>query len=96
MFVIADVSDKGVPAALFMVRAHTLLRSLAQGRVSPSALLATMNDALCADNDRCMFVTLACGALDLTSGRLEMSNAGHEPTLRVRADGRLEWRNNFV
>jgi sigma-B regulation protein RsbU (phosphoserine phosphatase) len=91
MFVIADVSDKGVPAALFMVRAHTLLRSLAQAPVSPSALLATMNNALCADNDRCMFVTLACGALELAGGRLELANAGHEPALRVRADGRLEW-----
>jgi len=91
MFVIADVSDKGVPAALFMVRAHTLLRSLAGRLATPPDLLSAMNDALCADNDRCMFVTLACGALELASGRLEVANAGHEPALRVRADGRLDW-----
>ena len=91
VFVIADVSDKGVPAALFMVRAHTLLRSLAGRLATPSTLLSAMNDALCAENERCMFVTLACGALELASGRLEMASAGHEPTLHLRADGRLEW-----
>jgi len=91
VFVIADVSDKGVPAALFMVRAHTLLRSLAGRLASPSELLATMNDALCADNERCMFVTLACGALELAGGHLQLANAGHEPALRLHRDGRLSW-----
>jgi len=91
VFVIADVSDKGVPAALFMVRAHTLLRSLAGRLATPSDLLASMNDALCADNERCMFVTFACGALELAGGRLEIANAGHEPVLRVHRDGRLAW-----
>ena len=87
VFVVADVSDKGVPAALFMVRAHTLMRSLALRMDSPSELLAAMNDALCEENERCMFVTLACGALDLASGRLALSSAGHEPPLRVGRDG---------
>ncbi|MDX1375888.1 MAG: SpoIIE family protein phosphatase [Burkholderiales bacterium] len=91
VFVIADVSDKGVPAALFMVRAHTLLRSLAGRVATPAELLASMNDALCADNERCMFVTLACGVLELSSGRLALANAGHEPALRLGRDGRLEW-----
>ncbi len=91
IFVVADVSDKGVPAALFMVRAHTLMRSLAPRLVSPSELLAAMNDALCADNERCMFVTLVCGALDLSSGQLALANAGHEPPLQVRHDGQLAW-----
>ncbi len=91
VFVVADVSDKGVPAALFMVRAHTLLRTLSQGPVSPSALLANMNDALCADNERCMFVTLVCGALELADGRLSLASAGHEPALQLRADGSLAW-----
>jgi len=91
VFVIGDVSDKGVPAALFMVRAHTLLRSLAGRLASPADLLGRMNDALCADNERCMFVTFACGALELSSGRLELANAGHEPALRVSRDGRLAW-----
>jgi sigma-B regulation protein RsbU (phosphoserine phosphatase) len=91
VFVIGDVSDKGVPAALFMVRAHTLLRSLAGRLATPADLLGRMNDALCADNERCMFVTFACGALELASGRLELANAGHEPALRVSRDGRLAW-----
>jgi len=91
IFVVADVSDKGVPAALFMVRAHTLMRSLAPRLISPSELLAAMNDALCADNERCMFVTLICGALDLSSGQLALANAGHEPPLQVDHEGRLTW-----
>jgi len=91
VFVIGDVSDKGVPAALFMVRAHTLLRSLAGRLASPADLLGRMNDALCADNERCMFVTFACGALELSSGRLEIASAGHEPALRASPDGQLAW-----
>jgi sigma-B regulation protein RsbU (phosphoserine phosphatase) len=91
VFVVADVSDKGVPAALFMVRAHTLMRSLAPRLASPSELLAAMNDALCADNERCMFVTLVCGALELSDGRLALASAGHEPALLLRGDGSLAW-----
>ena len=91
VFVVADVSDKGVPAALFMVRAHTLMRSLAARLASPSALLGAMNDALCADNERCMFVTLVCGALELADGRLALASAGHEPALLLRGDGSQAW-----
>ena len=61
------------------------------GLASPSALLDAMNDALCADNERCMFVTLACGALELASGRLALSSAGHEPPLRVGREGAPAW-----
>ncbi len=76
--VIADVSGKGVPAALFMMMAKLLLRNaLMEGR-SPSAALTEVNEAICRNNREEMFVTVWTGILDLCTGVLTAANAGHE------------------
>jgi len=81
LFAVGDVSDKGVAAALFMVRVLTLLRWLAPNCSDPAHLLQDLNLALCRDNDACMFVTLGIGFLDLQSRQLLYASGGHEPPL---------------
>ena len=76
-FIIGDVSDKGVPAALFMAKTVTLYTSAMNEAQSPGEILASMNQALTLNNDACMFVTAICGRLDLASGQLVLANAGH-------------------
>ena len=89
--VIADVSGKGIPAALFMMRAKTTIRGLAEAGQSPSAILCRANQTLCEGNDAEMFVTVWLGILDLTTGEMLCANAGHEfPVLR-RAEGPYEY-----
>ena len=81
--VIADVSGKGVPAALFMVIAKTLLKNCTQTGLSPHEVLEKVNNQLCENNDAEMFVTVWLGLLEISSGRLTCANAGHEyPVLR--------------
>ena len=88
--VIADVSGKGVPAALFMVIAKTLLKNCAQTGASPKQVLERVNNQLCENNEAEMFVTVWIGILDLSTGTLSAANAGHEyPALR-RAGGAFE------
>lgn len=79
--VIADVSDKGVPAALFMMISRTIFRSLAKQRKSPSQVLAETNDLLCEGNDTGMFVTAYLAFYHFSTGRLTYSNGGHNPAL---------------
>jgi sigma-B regulation protein RsbU (phosphoserine phosphatase) len=81
LMVLGDVSDKGVAAALFMVRALTLLRSFAPTAESTSDLLTLVNTALCRDNDTFMFVTLACCIIDTHTLEWSYSSGGHEPPL---------------
>jgi sigma-B regulation protein RsbU (phosphoserine phosphatase) len=81
LLVMGDVSDKGVAAALFMVRALTLLRSFAPSVANPGELLSLVNIALCRDNDTFMFVTLACCVVDLETLSWQYSSGGHEPPL---------------
>ena len=76
---VGDVSDKGIPAALFMARAITLAKALAPRAQSPQQLLQLLNQDLCRNNDGCMFVSLLCGLLDTGTGHLTMASAGHEP-----------------
>ena len=76
---VGDVSDKGIPAALFMARAITLAKALAPRAQSPQQLLQLLNQELCRNNDGCMFVSLLCGLLDTVTGHLTMASAGHEP-----------------
>ncbi len=80
-FAIGDVSDKGVPAALFMAKTQTLLRQLCQSSESLSDLLTTVNLELCHDNDSCMFVTMFCGVLNIDTGELWVASAGHAAPL---------------
>ena len=88
-FVIADVSGKGVPAALFMAVSRTLLRAVAAGLTGPGACLAQANTLLAQDNDAAMFVTVFYGALDIATGRLVYANAGHPSPCLCDAGGRV-------
>ena len=76
--VIADVSDKGVPAALFMMSAQNILNYRAQLGGTPSEILTAANVQLCRNNASKMFVTVWLGILELSSGKLTCSSAGHE------------------
>lgn len=90
-FVIGDVSGNGVPAALFMAMTKTMVKTLAASDPSPASIVTHVNDALSADNDSCMFVTLYLGILNLRDGTLLTTNAGHNPPLLKRQDGQFEW-----
>jgi hypothetical protein len=83
--VIADVSGKGIPAALFMMRAKTAIRGLAESGKSPLEILYLANNALCEGNDAGMFVTVWLGIIDLTTGHMRCANAGHEYPVILRA-----------
>lgn len=80
-FVIADVSGKGIPAALFMMTARTLLKNLTMTSQSIEEIMNKANRSLCENNNTNMFVTAWLGILTLDSGKLEFINAGHNPPL---------------
>ena len=82
-FCIGDVSGKGVPAALVMAVTHTLFRTLSAHEALPNRILAAINHSLTEGNDSSMFVTLFIGVLDLPTGRLRYSNAGHNAPLII-------------
>jgi sigma-B regulation protein RsbU (phosphoserine phosphatase) len=85
-FSVGDVSDKGVPAALFMAVTKTLMKGIAERGLTPSQVLSRVNAELCQNNDSAMFVTLACGVLDISTGELQYSNAGHNPPVLIKKD----------
>jgi len=84
---IADVSDKGVPASLFMMSSRTLLKGTAIGIPEPGHVLGDVNDLLYEDNDAAMFVTVIYAAYSPDSGRITYANGGHNPPLIVHTDG---------
>ena len=88
---IADVSDKGVPAALFMMSSRTLLKGAAVGTLDSSKVLNEVNNLLIEDNRTGMFVTLLYGIFDPKTGEFEYSNGGHNPPLLARANGTAEY-----
>ncbi|NGZ10783.1 MAG: STAS domain-containing protein [Nitrospira sp. LK70] len=90
-FVIGDVSGNGVPAALFMAMTKIMVKTRAASDPSPASIVTHVNDALSAENDACMFVTLYLGILNLRDGTLLTTNAGHNPPLLKRRDGQFEW-----
>lgn len=90
VFLIADVSGKGIPAAMFMMRAKTLLKSLAETGLSVAEVLMQANERLCENNDAGMFVTAWMGVLNLSTGELSYANAGHNPPFVIREDGKIE------
>ncbi|MBQ4347921.1 MAG: SpoIIE family protein phosphatase, partial [Firmicutes bacterium] len=90
-FVIADVSGKGVPAALFMVIAKTLIKNHAQSGEAPNEVFTNVNAQLCENNNAEMFVTAWMGILELSTGRLTFVNAGHNPPLIKRANEDYEY-----
>ncbi len=89
--VVADVSGKGVPAALFMVRSMTLIKTQAMTGLNPGAVLTNVNEELCANNEGELFVTVWLGILELSTGKVTFANAGHEQPL-VRHDGRYSYQ----
>ncbi len=84
---IADVSGKGVPAALFMMSSRTLLKGSAIGNPEPSEVLREVNDLLTQDNDAAMFVTVFYAVYDPYTGRFTYANGGHNAPLLVKANG---------
>ena len=88
--VVADVSGKGVPAALFMVIAKTLIKNRAQMGDSPSDVLRNVNNQLCEGNEAELFVTVWLGILEISTGKGWAVNAGHEHPVIRRAGGSYE------
>ena len=88
--VIADVSGKGIPAAMFMVIAKTLIKDHSQLGLSPADVFSRINDLLCEGNEAGLFVTAWMGVLDIDSGELVYANAGHNPPV-VMLDGKVSY-----
>lgn len=89
-FVVADVSGKGTPAALFMTRAISTLRDFSSMGIPIEEIMDRTNDSLCRNNKEKYFVTAWLGILDLSSGELTFVNAGHNPPVLRHADGKAE------
>lgn len=89
-FAIGDVSGKGVPAALFMAVTRTMLKSLINKETPLDKSMFRLNNELCQGNDACMFTTLFCGILNIRTGEIVYSNAGHNFPYVYRKDGSLE------
>lgn len=87
LFVVADVSGKGFPAALLMVETRSMFRSIAYTVSDPAQMLSYINTALLETSKASMFVTMFIGVLDLDTGHLTFSNAGHNPPLILHTDG---------
>ena len=94
-FLIADVSDKGVPAALFMMSAKDLINYRASLGGTPGEILMAVNNQLARDNKNLMFVTIWMGILNLDSGEVTFACAGHEPQAVIAEDGNVVmWENH--
>ena len=90
-FLVADVSGKGIPAAMFMMRAKTVIRDLAERGLEPDDIFTIANEKLCENNDAGMFVTAWLGILDTKTGVLKFANAGHNPPLFKRNGENFEY-----
>jgi sigma-B regulation protein RsbU (phosphoserine phosphatase) len=90
VLIMADVSGKGIPAALFMAVTRTLFRDICTALDDPARALAKANDVLCQDNEACMFVTAFVAYYLIESGRLVYANAGHDDAVLLRAGGGIE------
>ncbi|MBQ8164379.1 MAG: SpoIIE family protein phosphatase [Clostridia bacterium] len=98
-FLIADVSGKGIPAAMFMMTSKTIIKSFAEAGMEVNDIFENTNMKLCEGNEAGMFVTAWMGILDLRSGKLEFANAGHNPPLIRHKSGKFEYlrtKPNFV
>ena len=85
-FLVADVSGKGIPAAMFMMQSKTLLKSCAESGMPIGQVFTAANEKLCEGNDAGMFVTAWMGLLNVKTGHVTFANAGHNPPL-VKAQG---------
>ena len=98
-FLAADVSGKGIPAAMFMMTAKTIIKDLAESGMAVNDIFTRANEKLCENNEADMFVTAWMGILDLQTGNMKYANAGHNPPLLKHADGSFEYlrsRAGFV
>lgn len=98
-FLVADVSGKGIPAAMFMMRAKTIIKDLAESGIPVNEIFIKANEKLCENNESSMFVTAWMGILDVATGKLQFANAGHNLPLIKRAGGDfqlLKTRPGFV
>lgn len=89
-FLIADVSGKGIPAAMFMMTAKTHIKGLAQQGLSPAEIMTEANNRLCETNEAGMFVTVWLGILDIETGVVTYVNAGHNPPV-LRHNGSYDY-----
>ena len=89
-FCLGDVSGKGVPASLFMAQAIRLFRVLATGHMMPADIATNINNALTEDNEQGMFVTMFIGLIHLDTGRMDFTNAGHNPPV-IGTNGKGEF-----
>lgn len=94
-FVVGDVSGKGAPGALLMAVSKTLIKSRALDDFSPSSILTHVNTELSQNNDAAMFVTVFLGMMDIRTGKIEYSNAGHNPPYIRRNGGVVEKLDAF-
>lgn len=90
--VIADVSGKGIPAALFMMKSMMLINNFTMSGLSPKEVMEKANKALCRNNEQHMFVTVWLGILEISTGRIIYSNAGHECPIIRQPDGQFDMR----
>ena len=88
---VADVSGKGIPAAMFMMRAKTVIRDLAERGLEPDEIFTAANEKLCENNDAGMFVTAWLGILDTKTGLMKFANAGHNPPLYKKNGEKFEY-----
>lgn len=88
--VMADVSGKGIPAAMFMVIAKTLIKDHAQLGLQPNEVFNRVNNLLCEGNEMGLFVTAWMGILDLNTGEMTYANAGHNPPI-IKLDGEIKY-----
>ena len=98
-FLIADVSGKGIPAAMFMMASKTLIKSLAESGNTVDEVFNKTNEKLCTNNDAGMFVTAWIGVINLETGHMAFANAGHNPPLICRKNGEFEYlksKPNFI
>lgn len=98
-FLIADVSGKGIPAAMFMMASKTLIKGLAERGKTVDEVFGETNEKLCRNNDAGMFVTAWMGVVNLETGHLVYANAGHNPPLICKNNGEFQYlrsRPNFI
>ncbi len=95
-FVIADVSGKGIPAALFMMVSKTIIKHFALTGITPAEVLYKTNNSLCENNEKNMFVTAIVGSLDLNTGEIVYANAGHNTPLISRESTGYQWINQIL
>ncbi len=97
-FLVADVSGKGIPAAMFMMTAKTLIKNFAESGMKPEEVFRLANEKLCEGNEAEMFVTAWMGFLDTETGKVTYVNAGHNPPL-IKRSGKYEYlrsRTGFI